>query len=188
MYKRQVSTIYSALNQYHVVMEVAPRYWQNPDTLKSLWVSTSGGTASGTQTSQLLENSSNAATTATSASSASAVRNAATNALANVGSSSASAGSAVSTSKETMVPLAAFTHYGPGNTPLAINHQGLFVATTISFNLAPGKSLSDAVTAIADASRQIGLPATVHGSFSGTAQVFQSSLNSEPVSYTHLSC
>jgi multidrug efflux pump len=182
--QREVSTIYSALNQYHVVMEVAPRYWQTPRTLSDLWVSTSGGTASGTQTSQLLENSSGATTTtsaATASAAASSVRNAATNALANVGSASASAGSAVSTSRETMVPLAAFTRYGPGNTPLAINHQGLFVATTLSFNLAPGRSLSDAVTAIADASRQIGLPASIHGSFSGTAQVFQSSLDSEPI-------
>ena len=80
----------------------------------------------------------------------SSARNAATNALANTGKGSASSGAAVSTSQETMVPLAAFTKFGPGNTPLAVNHQGLFVATTISFNLAPGKSLSDAVAAIDD--------------------------------------
>ena len=72
---------------------------------------------------------------------------------ANTGKGSASSGAAVSTSKETMVPLAAFTNYAPGNTPLAVNHQGLFVATTISFNLAPGKSLSDATAAVNDAMR-----------------------------------
>jgi multidrug efflux pump len=178
--QRQVSTIYSALNQYHVVMEVEPRYWQSPATLSDLYVSTSGATASGTQSTQLLDNTS-AAASAASASGASSVRNAATNALANVGKGSASSGAAVSTSKETMVPLAAFTKFGPGNTPLAVNHQGLFVATTLSFNLAPGKSLSDAVAAIADASRQIGLPASIHGTFAGTAQVYQDSLRNERV-------
>ena len=67
-----------------------------------------------------------------------------TNALANTGHGAASAGAAVSTSKETMIPLAAVSHYRPGHTPLSVNHQGLFVATTISFNLQPGKSLSEA--------------------------------------------
>jgi multidrug efflux pump len=177
--QRQVSTIYSALNQYHVIMELAPRYWQRPETLKDLWVSTSGGNASGTETSNALPGT--VGTGASTSASAASVRNAATNALANVGKGSASSGAAVSTSKETMVPLAAFTHFGPGSTPLSVNHQGLFVATTISFNLAPGKSLSDAVAAVAQASQQIGLPASIHGSFAGTAQVFQQSLNSEPL-------
>ena len=79
------------------------------------------------------------------------------------------------------MPLAAFSHYAAGNTPLAVNHQGLFVATTISFNLAPGKSLSDATRRSTQAVRQIGMPASIHGSFAGTAQTFQQSLNSEPV-------
>jgi multidrug efflux pump len=181
--QRQVSTIYSTMNQYHVVMEVEPRYWQRPDTLRDLYVSTAGGAASGTETTNALPGTigPTTATTTTVSVSASSVRNAATNALANVGHASASAGAAVSTSKETMVPLAAFTHYGPGNIPLAVNHQGLFVATTISFNLAPGKSLSDATAAIEETSRQIGLPAGIHGSFAGTAQVYQQSLASEPL-------
>jgi multidrug efflux pump len=185
--QRQVSTIYSAMNQYHVVMEVEPRYWQRPDTLRDLYVSTAGGTASGTQTTNALPGTVGATTAATTSAStatstsAASVRNAATNALANVGHASASSGAAVSTSRETMVPLAAFTHYGPGNTPLAVNHQGLFVATTISFNLPPGKSLGDATAAIEATSRQIGLPASIHGSFAGTAQVFRQSLASEPL-------
>ncbi len=79
-----------------------------------------------------------------------------------------------------MVPLAAFSHYGPGSTPLAVNHQGLFVATTISFNLASGASLSDAVSAINAAMKRLGVPASIHGSFQGTAQVFQQSLDNEP--------
>jgi multidrug efflux pump len=189
--QRQVSTIYSAQNQYHVIMEVEPRYWQTPDTLKGIYVSTSGGNASGTETTnavigtvaaaaaKLASTTSNATTAASIASSS--ARNASTNALANTGKGSASSGAAVSTSQETMVPLAAFTKYGPGNTPLAVNHQGLFVAATISFNLAPGKSLSDATSAVAGAVRQIGMPASIHGSFQGTAQTYQQSLNSEPI-------
>jgi multidrug efflux pump len=189
--QRQVSTIYSAQNQYHVIMEVEPRYWQTPDALKDIYVSTSGGNASGTETTNAVigtvavRNTTSAsggaaATTAASIASSSA-RNASTNALANTGKGSASSGAAVSTSKETMVPLAAFTKFGPGNTPLAVNHQGLFVATTISFNLAPGKSLSDATAAVNDAMRSIGMPSSIHGSFAGTAQTYQASLSSEPI-------
>ncbi|HKD76845.1 MAG TPA: efflux RND transporter permease subunit [Ktedonobacterales bacterium] len=78
-----------------------------------------------------------------------------------------------------MVPLAAFTHFGPGNTPLAVNHQDQFVATTISFNLAPGKSLSDAAQVIDQAVAQIRMPANIHGSFQGTARTFQQFLSNE---------
>jgi multidrug efflux pump len=189
--QRQVSTIYSAQNQYHVIMEVAPRYWQTPETLKDIYVSTSGGSASGTETTSAVigtvtassKGSTSASGTAATAASiaGSSARNASTNALANTGKGSASSGAAVSTSKETMVPLASFTRYGPGNTPLAVNHQGPFVASTISFNLAPDKSLSDATTAVNDAMRNIGMPASIHGSFAGTAQTYQQSLSSEPV-------
>jgi multidrug efflux pump len=80
-----------------------------------------------------------------------------------------------------MVPLSAFAHFGQGNTPLAVNHQNLFVASTISFNLAPGVSLSQATAAIEDQMRQLGVPASIHGSFQGTAAVFQQSLNNEPL-------
>jgi multidrug efflux pump len=181
--QRQVSTIYSAQNQYHVIMEVEPRYWQTPATLQDIFVSTAGGSASGTQTSNAVIGTVTAGASAASAASiaGSSARNAATNALANTGKGSASSGAAVSTSKETMVPLAAFTRFGPGSTPLSVNHQGLFVASTISFNLAPGKSLSDATAAVAAAMRQVGMPAGIRGSFQGTAQTFQKSLDSEPV-------
>nr|WP_294531252.1 efflux RND transporter permease subunit [uncultured Rhodopila sp.] len=183
--QRQVSTIYSAQNQYHVVMEVAPRYWQSPQTLRDVYVSTAGGSASGTQTSNAVigtvgTSASVTATTAASIASSSA-RNAATNALANVGKGTASSGAAVSTSKETMIPLASFTSFGPGNTALAVNHQGPFVASTISFNLAAGKSLSDATLAVDQAMRAIGMPASIHGSFQGTARTFQESLSTMPI-------
>jgi multidrug efflux pump len=183
--QRQVSTIYSAQNQYHVVMEVAPQYWQSPDTLKDIYVSTSGGTASGTATTNAVVGTvvaTGSASTNTAATiAASSARNASTNALANVGKGSASSGAAVSTTQETMIPLASFTSYGSGNTALAVNHQASFVASTISFNLAPGKSLSDATVAVDQAMRQIGMPASIHGSFQGTAQTFQESLKTIPI-------
>ena len=183
--QRQVSTIYSALNQYHVIMEVAPRYWQSPETLNDIYVSTTGGNPSGTATTNaVIGTVVKAGTTVTPTTAAATVaqdsaRNTATNSLANVGKGSASSAPAVSTAKETMVPLAAFASYAPGSTPLAVNHQDQFVATTISFNLAPGKSLSDASQAIEQAVRDIHMPASIHGSFQGTAQTFQLFLANE---------
>jgi multidrug efflux pump len=79
-----------------------------------------------------------------------------------------------------MVPLSAFARYAPGSTPLAVNHQGLFAASTISFNLPPGKPLSEAVAAINRTMAAIGVPASIHGSFQGTARIFQESLASQP--------
>ncbi|GLU32518.1 efflux RND transporter permease subunit [Trinickia caryophylli] len=189
--QRQVSTIYNPLNQYHVVMEVAPRYWQSPDMLKQIYVSTSGGSAGGTQSTNAVAGtvtasaaaSGGSGSTGTSAATIAtdAARNLATNSIAASGKSSASTGSAVSTSAETMVPLSAIASFGPGNTPLSVNHQGSFVASTISFNLPPGKSLSDATRAIEETMADIGMPGTIHGSFSGTAQAFQQSVSNMPL-------
>jgi multidrug efflux pump len=183
--QRNVSTIYGALNQYHVVMEVAPQFWQSPDTLQNIWVSTAGGTVKGTQSTNAVTGTVIAGGKASSASAESlstdVARNQANNALANSGRGAVSTGSADSTTAETMVPLSVISHYEPTNTPLAVNHQGSFVATTLSFNLAPGASLSDAVEAMRHASEKIGLPATVRGSFQGTARTYQQSQSNEPV-------
>jgi hydrophobe/amphiphile efflux-1 (HAE1) family protein len=122
--QRQVSTMYSSLNQYHVVMEAAPQYWQNPTFLKQIYVRSPGGQ---------------------------------------------------------QVPLSAFSSYAPETAPLAVSHQGLFPAVTISFNLLPGVALGDAVTEIQSAASRIGLPATIHTAFAGTAQAYQQSLGSEPL-------
>jgi multidrug efflux pump len=122
--QRQVSTMYTALNQYHVVMEAAPEYWQDPEILKQIYVRSPSGN---------------------------------------------------------QVPLSAFAHFAPQTAPLAISHQGLFPAVTISFNLRPGIALGDAVTAINAAAFRIGLPATIHTGFAGTAQAYQQSLGSEPL-------
>ena len=122
--QRQVSTMYTQLNQYHVIMEAAPPFWQNPEGLKDIYLPASGGG---------------------------------------------------------MVPLAAFTKYAPNTAPLQVNHQGQFPAVTLSFNLPLGVSLGSAVDAIQRAEAEMRLPATIRGSFQGTAQAFQASLASEPV-------
>ncbi|HTP98952.1 MAG TPA: multidrug efflux RND transporter permease subunit [Casimicrobiaceae bacterium] len=121
--QRQVSTIYAQLNQYHVVMEAAPEFWQSPEILQKVYVSTSAGS---------------------------------------------------------QVPLSAFATFGPTNTPLGVNHQGQFVASTVSFNLPEGTSLSEATGAIEQEMLRIGVPATIHGTFQGSARAFQQSLASQP--------
>jgi multidrug efflux pump len=180
--QRQVSTIYNDRNQYHVIMEVAPKYWQNADTLKDIYVSKSGGSVGGTQATNAVAGTvAGPKATSSSATIASdAARNLALNSIGNTGKGAASTGSAVSTAAETMVPLSAVTHYAPGNIPLAVNHQGLFVASTISFNLAPGRSLSDAVAAVNEVMTRLGVPATIHGTFQGTARAFEQSLRNQP--------
>jgi multidrug efflux pump len=122
--QRPVSTMFTPLNQYHVIMEADTPFWQNPDGLRSIYVKTPQGG---------------------------------------------------------QVPLSAFTHYQPTTAPLAVNHQGQFPAVTISFNLPKGTSLSAAVEAVAGAERDMGVPPTIHGSFQGTAQAYQQSLQSEPI-------
>ena len=191
--QRQVSVIYSAINQYHVVMEIDPRYTQYPASLKDIYIATSGGGAAGTALSNApagtvaaaapAKTAPTASATATAAASANnnSARNAAVNALATAGKSSTSSGAAVSTTKETMIPLAAVAHYRPGNTPLSVNHQGLFVSSTISFNLQTGATLGEAAAEINEAINRIHMPASIHGSLAGTAQIFQQSLNNEPI-------
>src|SRR5580704_12358802 len=146
--QRQVSTIYVARNQYHVIMEVEPAYWQNPQTLQEVWVSTSGGPATGS--------------------------------IGAAGRGVSSTGTAVSTSAETMIPLSSVARFAQGETPLVVNHQDLFVATTVSFNLPPGGSLSTAVSAIETTMSQIGMPPSIRGGFAGAAKIFQQSLANEP--------
>ncbi len=110
-----------------------------------------------------------------------ALSGAGSSASATGGGTATATGVAVSTSPEQMVPLAAFSSYALGNTPLSVNHQNTSVAATISFNMAPGKALSDAQRDIEQVKQQIGMPSTVVGSFQGTAQQYTASLSSEPV-------
>ena len=122
--QRQVAITYTPLNQYHVVMEVAPRFWQRPETLRDIYVHSATGAE---------------------------------------------------------VPLSAFTHYELRATSLSANHQGQFPAVTLSFNLARGVALGEAVAVIEAATRTLGLPASIQGSFQGTAQAFKASLANEPL-------
>jgi multidrug efflux pump len=193
--QRLVSTIYNPLNQYYVVMEVAPRYWQHPETLDELYVSTSGGTPSGTQSTNAVAgtvstatstagsstSTTSSATTSAAQIAADSARNLAINSLAASGHSSASAGTSVSTAQETMIPFGTFARWDPGHTPLGVNHQGNFVATTISFNLPPNEPLSTAVAAINRTMAEIRMPGSIHGGFQGTARTFQQSLSDEPL-------
>jgi multidrug efflux pump len=122
--QRQVSIMYKQLNQYHVVMEVAPDFSDSTDALQNIYVRAANGTP---------------------------------------------------------VPLAAFAHFGPSNTPLAVSHQGQYPSVTLSFNLAPNVSLGAATDAIDNAQRAINFPPSINASFQGTAAAFQSSLSSEPL-------
>jgi multidrug efflux pump len=180
--QRQVSTIYVARNQYHVVMEVAPPYLQNPETLKEVYVSTSGGAASGSQTTNAVAGTVASPSQKLSLGSVagSAVRNLATNSIGATGKGASSTGTAVSTSREAMIPLSSVAHFSQGETPLVVNHQDLLVSSTVSFNLPPGVSLSTATAAIDTAMERIGMPASIHGEFAGAAKIFQQSLATEP--------
>ena len=122
--QRQASTMYTGLNQYHVIIEAAPEFGQTPQTLQAIYVKSPAGQ---------------------------------------------------------VVPLSAITHYVPATAPLAVNHQGLAPAVTISFNLAPGVALGDAVDAIEEAAAKVGVPSTIHSAFAGTAQAYQDSLSNEPL-------
>jgi multidrug efflux pump len=176
-------------------MEIDPRYTQYPSSLNDVYVATSGATAPGTAVSNspagtvtpvnpqsaTVATAKSATATASANANNNSARNAATNALANTGHGSTSAGAAVSTTQETMIPLTAVTHYRPSHTPLSVNHQGLFVASTMSFNLQPGKSLGEAAEEIDRAIARIRMPSSIHGTLAGTAQLFQQSLSKEPI-------
>jgi multidrug efflux pump len=185
--QRQVSVIFSSINQYHVVMEVDPRYTQDPSMLDQIYVSTAGGAPNAVALTNLpggavtKKVSAGASTAAVGSASLDSARNATTNALAASGKSAASAGAAVSTIKETMVPLSAVSRFRRDNTALSINHEGPFVTTTISFNLDPKDSLSDALAEIHAAEAEIRMPVSVHGAPSGAALLFAGSVSNMPL-------
>ena len=174
--QRLVSTIYEDMNQYHVVMEVDPKFWNNPSTLKDLYVSLSGGALSGTESTMGAA----ADFQFPGVTQSNAAQNYAENQIATA-RGGASTGSAVSTSAETMIPLSDFASYGPGLTPLSINHQGPFVATTFSFNLPVGEALGVATNAIERTMRNLRVPTSIHGRFAGNARVFRQTVEEEPL-------
>jgi multidrug efflux pump len=185
----QVSTIYNPFSpqQYHVVMEVAPEFWQNPEVLKELYVSTSGGAVSGTESTQAVagtttfKTSSGTVAASSAAVAADVARNLAANSLANAGRGNTSTGSAVSSSAETVVPFSAFSHYATNTTAVSVNHTGTSVSTSISFNLPEGESISAGLAAIEKTMERIHTPISIHGSSYGTAKLFQQSSGSQPL-------
>ncbi|AHI24676.1 nodulation protein [Komagataeibacter xylinus] len=178
--QRAASVIYNPLNQYRVVMNVLPKYWDNADILQQVWVSTSGGTASGsTQSNTIKVTSASATSTTASSLSSQSFANQIQNSLA--GGSGASSGSAVSSTAETMVPLSVVSSMQSATMPLSVNHQGQSLAATLSFNLASGASMSDATRIINEETARLQVPASVHGHFAGTAAQFQSSASNEPL-------
>jgi multidrug efflux pump len=185
--QRNVSTIYNELNQYEVVMEYAQQYTQTPVDLKRIYVSTSGGTASGTSASGLASGSvviGATGTTSATSTEAAIAEDSATNAAINsiaTGGKSSSSGTAVSTDQETMVPLSELATWTEGTAPIAINHQSGRIAATISFNLLPGEALGTAAAAITKTMSDLDVPTTITGSFAGTAATFQSNQSSEPL-------
>ncbi|MEO7208669.1 MAG: efflux RND transporter permease subunit [Steroidobacteraceae bacterium] len=182
----QVSTIYNPFSpqQYHVVMEVAPEFWQNPEILKSLYVSTAGGAPTGTQLTQAVAGTTvlKPSSEASSASVAQDVaRNLAANSLANAGRGNTSTGSAVSVAKETMVPFSAFSHFVTGTTQVSVNHTGTSVSTSISYNLPEGVSLGTATNAITKKMADIHVPVSIRGGDYGTARLFRQGIGNLPL-------
>ncbi len=184
--ERQVSTILGPVNQYKVLMEVAPRYARNPETLDKIYVSTAGGPARGSQLSNapagtVSSQKSPGGAPQIAAIATDAARNLNLNKLASSAPGAASTGPAVSTAVETMVPLSAFARFEQGPTPLSISHKGGFLTSSISFSLPPHVALSEAMAAIERTAAEIHMPVSIHGGFTGAAKEFQKILMKEIV-------
>ena len=187
--QRQISTMYTQLNQYHVILETAPSSQQGPGKLQDLYIQTNtsaGGSGPGASSSFSSSGSSSAGSNATTTSvkytPSSMALSAPQNAIqAGVGArgTSSTANAATSTSASNAVPLSAFTHLEKASESLSINHQGQFPAVTVSFNLAPNAALGSAITAIVKAQKDLNMPASVQYGFQGTAASFQGSLSNE---------
>jgi multidrug efflux pump len=170
--QREISTLYTQLNQYHVILETLPDFQHNPDKLQDIYVRSATAPAS---------SSSGSSTSAATSSSGSSGATAGTTGPSSSSTSASSTIPLVSGANGAAVPLSAFTHFDSTTAPLAINHQGQFPVVTISFNLAPNASLGAATTAIDKAKSDLGMPLSVQGAFQGTAASFQASLASEPL-------
>jgi multidrug efflux pump len=190
--QREVSTMFTQLNQYHVVLEVNPAFQNNPLDLRNLYIRTAaaGSTASSASSSVVAGGSAAAqlfgptssltvATNSLSSTTSSSPLNAST--IASDAAFSGAIKSSSSFASAGQVPLAAFTHVVETNAPITVDHQGQFPVVTLSFNLAPNASLGDAITAVDKAKDQLGMPASIQGAFQGTAASFQASLASEPM-------
>jgi multidrug efflux pump len=185
--QRQINTMYTQLNQYHVILETQPQFQQSPDALKSLYIQanassgTSGpGAANSFSASGSASAGSNATTTSVIYTPSSAVLTPPTNALSPAGGSSvSSANTGATTAMSNAVPLGAFTHFHTASEALSINHQGQFPSVTVSFNLTPNAALGSAITAIDKVQDSMHMPASLQADFQGTAASFRNSLSNE---------
>ena len=187
--QREISTMYTQLNQYHVILETAPSFQQDPGKLQDLYIQTnassgvSGPAASSTYASSGSSSAgSNATTTSVKYTPSSVALGAPSNAISSgvgVSGTASTANAATATAASNAVPLSAFTHIERSTEPLSINHQGQFPAVTVSFNLAPGAALGGAITAIEKVQTDLKMPASVQYGFQGTAASFQGSLSNE---------
>ena len=189
--QRQINTMYTQLNQYHVILETQPQFQQNPSTLQNLYIqanASSGTSGPGASNSFSASGSasagSNALTTSVLYTPSAAVLAPPTNALAASSSVTASGlGSSANNSSTTMlsnaVPLSAFTHFHRSSEALSINHQGQFPSVTVSFNLAPNAALGSAISAIDRVQQDMHMPASLQADFQGTAASFKNSLSNE---------
>jgi multidrug efflux pump len=188
--QRQVSTLYTQLNQYHVVLETMPDFQKDPAKLQDIYVrsaatsqpgsgsSASSGSSATPSNSSSGVNSNGVVTVGSSNSTSNTSGPTGTNSNANTGSSNPAAVTALNGSA---VPLSAFTHFESRTAPLSVNHQGQFPVVTISFNLAPGASLGEATKAIEQVQKEIKMPLSIQSAFQGTAASFQASLANEPL-------
>ncbi len=187
--QRQISTMYTQLNQYHVILETTPSVQQSPSKLQDIYIQTSasaGGSGPGASSSFAASGSSSAGSNATTSAVAytpsSAVLSAPTNAIkSSVGASAtaSTANAATTTAHANAVPLSAFTHVLRTPEALSINHQGQFPAVTVSFNLAPNAALGGAISAIEKVQKDLNMPLSIQYGFQGTAAAFEGSLANE---------
>jgi multidrug efflux pump len=186
--QRLINTMYTQLNQYHVVLEADPAFQTSPSRLQDLYIqsnASAGGSGPGASTSFSASGSSaagsNATTTSVPYTPSSGVLTAPATAISSgVGSTSTTtANTTTSSTAPSAVPLSAFTHIESQAESLSINHQGQFPAVTISFNLAPSAALGGAITAIEKAQKGLNMPASVQYGFQGTAASFEGSLSNE---------
>jgi multidrug efflux pump len=188
--QRQVSTLYTQLNQYHVVLETMPDFQKDPAKLQDIYVrsaatsqspsgaSTPSGSSATPSNFSSGVNSNGVVTVGSSNSASNTSGPTGTNSNANTGSSNPAAVTALNGAA---VPLSAFTHFESRSAPLSVNHQGQFPVVTISFNLAPDASLGEATKAIEQIQKEIKMPLSIQAAFQGTAASFQASLANEPL-------
>jgi multidrug efflux pump len=182
--QRQINTMYTQTNQYHVILETMPRFQKDPNQLNKLYIqsgASTGTSGAGASTSFAASGSqsagSNATTTSVILTPSANTLTPPTNALAPP--TSTASNTATSTTGANAVPLGAFSHYGTTTEALSISHQGQFPAVTVSFNLAPNAALGSAITAIDKAAKEVGFPASLQADFQGTAASFKNSLSNE---------